>query len=167
VDKINHDDTGATASWTHVHTLMVLLAVLFSADWYSVGDRYVLARDRRLVPLGSLTWNEADHLKGAALDGLTRSLTREQWARLDAGETLRYGDLSPDQQRMVEQYATGIRAREDSVALATQMSGRDTQIFIGTNEYVPTPRFIIQLVGPYGRGHFVQAELSDLAGIRP
>jgi hypothetical protein len=85
------------------------LAVLFAADWYLVGNRYVLARNRQLALAGSMSRDEA---RSAALDSLwalAGCLSKEQWARLEAGQRLQYSDLSEEQRPLLQGYVADLR----------------------------------------------------------
>lgn len=140
--------------------LMAQLAVLLSAEWYAVGDRYVLARDPRLVALSAVTFEESGRLMGEGGEGIGKSLSAEQWNRLEAGETLMYGDLSPAQKAHARGYAIGAVASSNSPEFALGGMERDIRLTI-TGARSRTALFS-RFEGPYGQVGRGWIDLKDL-----
>jgi hypothetical protein len=107
-----------TTEKSTIRELMDRLAVLVSADWYAVGDRYILSHDRRLVLVSAPTFEEAWQQAGHACKALVDSLTPEQCARIRAGETLGYDDLTPEQRSDAHTWALGAIGNSDNEAFA-------------------------------------------------
>jgi hypothetical protein len=108
-----------------IEDVMAQFAATFTAEWYVVRGRYVLARSRALAELGAATDEDVQAELKPAVMGLAKSITPEQWARMDARQGLRYADLTPQQQAFADRYAGAIRLSAVTLQAATLPRGRD------------------------------------------
>jgi hypothetical protein len=103
--------------------LMDCLAALFSSEWYAVGDRYILAHDRRLISVSALEFREAEKQMGRGFSEVVKSLTPEQISRLLSGETLGYDDLTNQQRQDAHTWALGAIGWGDNEEFALGVGG--------------------------------------------
>jgi hypothetical protein len=139
--------------------LMGQLAALLTAQWYQVGDRYVLARDAHLAVASALTRGEADALLAHAALGILDRLTPTQWERLEEGGILSYQDLTPEQQADAGEFAAAAEVRGNTPWEADRAS-RAT-LFVHLSRFPDGKRELdFQLLGPYGSADSAGIELD-------